>query len=204
MDYRIRSYGFIYMACPTNWGYFCCVVSITLREFLDTHERFFRLKATISLVKSFSRNLIVSLPFYGDCHAAYQYERLSNLCFACGLLDHTLKGCDGVQGELSVEQTTKLPYGVYMHVYGNHWLLLSFVMFSQFMETTLISTNDESNPKTDEVVTCNNHVTVDTPCPSQLQLVIYNKNLPMVYMVFLWNVLGILFRRIFDAFRLVC
>lgn len=113
----------------------CGCEELQIREVTDSKEKFFRIRALVEVTLPLARGLLLDVPFYGVIPAAFQYERLSDICYHCGFLSHTVKHCNLLKGELTTSQASDFHWGSFLHAPGNKGLLLKVVTLTSPMES---------------------------------------------------------------------
>ncbi|KAK2656164.1 hypothetical protein Ddye_009216 [Dipteronia dyeriana] len=100
------------------------VQEVDTGPFVDCLGKFLRVRVSIKVDKPLKRFLRVDV--FGDGEETIMqvhYERLSNFCFRCGLLSHTIRGCpetghlepgNGGEMEFQYESKAERNYGEYL------------------------------------------------------------------------------------------
>ena len=75
----------------------CEVIGVVDHESNDNdvdRGSFFRVQVRIDISVLLCRGRILSIEDNEDCWVAFKYERLPNICYWCGCLDHSDKDCE--------------------------------------------------------------------------------------------------------------
>ena len=75
----------------------CEVIGVVDHESNDNdvdRGSFFRVRVRIDISVPLCRGRILSIEDNEDCWVAFKYERLPNICYWCGCLDHSDKDCE--------------------------------------------------------------------------------------------------------------
>ncbi|KAJ1392682.1 Zinc knuckle CX2CX4HX4C [Sesbania bispinosa] len=100
-----------------------------------------RVRVSLDITKAIRRGMMIKRGDRDPIRVFFKYERLGNLCYFCGKLDHTLKECDDKDDDCSDEDTDNLPYGPWLRALPNQ----SSGVFGGRRDDTVL--DDKRNPK---------------------------------------------------------
>lgn len=74
----------------------------------------FRVRVRVNVTKPLKRGMLVKTEEKGTRRIFFKYERLGNLCFIYGCLNHIMRECEQMDGEVDEELINDLPYGSWL------------------------------------------------------------------------------------------
>ncbi|XP_071920729.1 uncharacterized protein [Coffea arabica] len=87
----------------------CSVIQI--RENLDNGGRFFRMSATVNILKPLRRTIVLRGPDEGHIYALLWYEKLPIMCFNCGIIGHIAKKCIAIEMGKEMHKIFNMEFG---------------------------------------------------------------------------------------------
>ncbi|KAJ1397132.1 Zinc finger, CCHC-type [Sesbania bispinosa] len=122
-----------------------------------------RVRVIMDIIKPLRRGMMIKK---GDREAIkifFKYDRLGNICYCCGELDHTMKDCEEKRDVDSDEEIDNLPYGPWLRESMNRSNGVVGRRRDDHNSGEKSSTKDSQHLAlvSDEVVEKSNHVTLD-------------------------------------------